>query len=73
MPKKGQKMPRWTERDVRYLTQHYANRPNLTLAIFLDRPVRAVVSKAHHLGLKKSDEYLSRMGRANVRQRKDRQ
>jgi hypothetical protein len=28
--------------------------------------VKSVVSKAHHLGLKKSDDRLREMGRANV-------
>jgi hypothetical protein len=60
------RMPRWTSEQVSHLRDHYADTPNLTLALELGRSVKSVVSKAHHLGLHKSEARLASMGRENV-------
>lgn len=60
------RMPRWREEELELLRQEYPVQSNLDLARKLGRSVKSVVSKAHHLGLKKSDERLRTMGRENV-------
>jgi len=59
-------MPRWKEEELDILRRDYPVESNLELARRLGRSVKSVVSKAHHLGLKKSSERLRRMGRENV-------
>ena len=60
------RMPRWKSEELEFLRENYAVQPNLELAKQLGRSVKSVVSKAHHLGLKKSDDRLREMGRENV-------
>ena len=60
------KMPRWTQEELDLLKREYATQSNLEIAQRLGRSVKSVVSKAHHLGLKKSTERLRDMGRENV-------
>jgi hypothetical protein len=59
-------MPRWREEELETLKRDYPVLSNLEIARALGRSVKSVVSKAHHLGLKKSSERLRRMGRENV-------
>jgi hypothetical protein len=60
------RMPRWREEELELLRRDYPVQSNLELARSLGRSVKSVVSKAHHLGLKKSTERLRTMGRENV-------
>lgn len=60
------RMPRWREEELEILRRDYPVQSNLDLARTLGRSVKSVVSKAHHLGLKKSTERLRIMGRENV-------
>jgi len=60
------RMPRWRSEELDRLRQDYPVQSNLELARSLGRSVKSVVSKAHHLGLKKSTERLRTMGRENV-------
>lgn len=60
------KMPRWTQQELELLKRDYSTKSNLDIARELGRSVKSVVSKAHHLGLKKSTERLRDMGRENV-------
>lgn len=60
------KMPRWSSEELDLLKREYPTRSNLEIAQNLGRSVKSVVSKAHHLGLKKSTERLRDMGRENV-------
>jgi hypothetical protein len=59
-------MPRWRNDELELLRRDYPVQSNLELARRLGRSVKSVVSKAHHLGLKKSSERLRSMGRENV-------
>ena len=60
------RMPRWRAEELAILARDYPVLPNLELARVLGRSVKSVVSKAHHLGLKKTEERLRTMGRENV-------
>lgn len=60
------RMPRWRNEELEILARDYPVLSNLELARSLGRSVKSVVSKAHHLGLKKSEERLRTMGRENV-------
>lgn len=60
------RMPRWSDQELDILRRLYPNTPNLELARRLNRSVKSVVSKAHHLDLKKDAERLREMGRENV-------
>ena len=64
-------MPRWSLDDIGVLREMYSGHSNLDIAKRLNRTVKSVVSKAHDLGLKKSEERLRVMGRENVRVRYD--
>lgn len=66
------RMPRWTAAELERLVELYPQTPNLEIAHQLQRSVKSVVSKAHHMGLKKADERLREMGRENVALRADR-
>lgn len=59
-------MPRWTKAEIRVLRERYADTSNVELARELKKSQKSVVSKAHHLGLKKSAERLAAMGSENV-------
>jgi len=67
------RMPRWSSEELAELRQLYPAMANLDLAHKLQRSVKSVVSKAHHLGLKKDEERLRAMGRENVALRYRRQ
>ena len=60
------RMPRWAAEELEALKRDYARRSNLEIARRLGRSVKSIVSKAHHLRLKKSFERLRDMGRKNV-------
>lgn len=62
-------MPRWSSDELQLLRTLYADHSNLEIAQRLDRSVKSVVSKAHHLGLRKDAERLREMGRQNVSRR----
>jgi len=60
------RMPRWSEDEIALLRELYPKHPNLDIAARLGRSVKSVVSKAHHMGLKKDIARLREMGRENV-------
>jgi len=60
------RMPRWRPEEIAILRESYPTQSNLELARRLHRSVKSVVSKAHHMNLKKSSERLREMGRENV-------
>ena len=60
------RMPRWSRPEEEVLRRLYALRPNLELARRLRRSIKSIVSKAHDLGLHKSEARLAEMGRENV-------
>jgi len=60
------RMPRWKDEELDFLRENHAVKPNLEIARRLGRSVKSVVSKAQHLGLKKSHDRLRAMGRENV-------
>lgn len=70
--KPATRMPRWSPDEIKQLAKLYAELPNLEVARRLGRSVKSVVSKAHELELRKSDERLRDMGRENVALREDR-
>jgi|FLOH01.1.fsa_nt_gi hypothetical protein len=63
------RMPRWRPEEIELLCKLYPNEDNLAIATRLKRTVKSVVSKAHDLKLKKSENRLREMGRENVRAR----
>jgi len=63
------KMPRWDAASVEKLKELYPTTSNRAIAQQLGRSVKSVVSKAHNLELKKSEERLRNMGRENVSKR----
>lgn len=66
---KGQPMPRWSVREVEYLVDNYAESSNLEIALALGRSTKSVVSKASHMGLKKSKARRRASGKENVAKR----
>lgn len=50
---------RWTESDIQYLKENYADVSNKDIAKVLERTIGAVFVRAQILGLKKSKDYLS--------------
>jgi DNA-binding CsgD family transcriptional regulator len=66
------RMPRWTDEELDMLVSLYPRVANLEIARELGRSVKSVVSKAHQMGLRKSDGRLRQMGRENVALRHDR-
>lgn len=60
------RMPRWSQQEIELLRELYPHRANLEIADRLGRSVKSVVSKAHHMGLKKDIARLREMGRQNV-------
>lgn len=51
---------RWSESDIQYLKENYADVPNKDIAKALERTIGAVFVRAQILGLKKSRDYLSK-------------
>jgi hypothetical protein len=64
--KEATRMPRWRPEELQLLQELYPGNSNLDIAQQLDRSVKSVVSKAHHLGLRKDSTRLREMGRQNV-------
>ena len=64
-PKQKTSMPRWSAESLRRLRELYPTESNFLIAKHLGRSVKSIVSKAHHLGLKKKVERLRQMGREN--------
>ena len=62
-------MPHWDAAEVKTLKRMYAMSSNLVIARELQRSIKSVVSKAHHLHLRKTPQRLREMGRENVRVR----
>jgi hypothetical protein len=60
------RMPRWDGGELELLRGLYPGTANIEIAEKLSRSVKSVVSKAHHMGLKKDAERLRTMGRENV-------
>lgn len=60
------RMPRWSDEELQLLAELYPKHSNLDIAQKLNRSVKSIVSKAHHIGLKKDLERLREMGRQNV-------
>lgn len=48
-------MPKWTEEEINYLKENYADMDNETLAKKLNRSKGAINTKSHYLGLNKED------------------
>lgn len=67
------RMPRWSRDELARLEELYPIASNLDIARELGRSVKSVVSKAHHLGLKKGKARLQQMGRQNVAIRYERE
>lgn len=63
-------MPRWTDAEIVRLKQLYPTRGAVEVARLMDRSVKSVMSKANRLGLGKTQERLTTMGRENVRFRR---
>ncbi len=66
------RMPRWSAEELARLVELYPGTANLEIAHLLGRSVKSIVSKAHHMGLRKGDDRLREMGRQNVSLRRDR-
>jgi hypothetical protein len=60
------RMPRWSQDELDYLRRNYPVASNIEIAQHLGRSVKSVISKAHYIGLKKTEERLREMGRENV-------
>ena len=60
------RMPRWSREELELLRDMYPSHPNLDIAQRLNRSVKSIVSKAHHIGLRKDAARLQEMGRENV-------
>jgi hypothetical protein len=60
------RMPRWSQDELAYLREHYPIASNIEIAQHLGRSVKSVISKAHYIGLKKTEQRLREMGRENV-------
>jgi hypothetical protein len=60
------RMPRWSTAELDTLRELYPSTSNLDIAQRLGRSVKSIVSKAHHVGLKKDLDRLREMGRQNV-------
>ena len=65
------RMPRWQVQELELLAELYPACSNLEIAKQLGRSVKSIVSKAHHMGLKKDLDRLREMGRQNVSLRYD--
>ena len=60
------RMPRWSPAEIEQLRELYPRLSNLEIAVQLGRSVKSIVSKAHHMELKKDKQRLQQMGRENV-------
>lgn len=62
-------MPRWTDDKIAVLREIYPNNSNVDVAKMLGKSSKSIMSKAHDLDIKKSAEFLAKMGRINVGKR----
>ena len=62
-------MPRWTQAEIEHLRLCYSDHDNQAIAKMLGRSVTSVANKAWQLGLAKSNEQLTKIGRLNVARR----
>lgn len=53
----------WTQKEIDFLVEHYANEYSANLAVTLQRPLRAIYGMANKLGLKKTKEFVAAAGR----------
>jgi glucan-binding YG repeat protein len=60
------KMPRWTKEQIEILKKLYKDNDNITVAKAVGKSVKAVVSKAFFLGLKKTKDQLTKTAKKNV-------
>lgn len=65
-PRKRSSMPRWTTAEVELLRELYPDEDNLTVARALGRSVTSVANKAYQLGIHKTAELLTTIGRSNI-------
>ena len=63
------RMPRWTLAEVEKLQALYPDHDNLAVARALGRSVTSVANKAFQLGIHKSAELLTNIGRSNIAHR----
>jgi hypothetical protein len=47
----------WTDKEIKYLLKHYANKEKKEMASYLNRPTTAVISKAYELGITRRTDY----------------
>lgn len=71
MPRKGDKMPRWTVEQLEYIRDNYTSLSNKELSCRTGKTVKAINTFAVRFGLRKSQERLAEMGRQNVSMRWD--
>jgi HNH endonuclease len=57
----GLNSAKWTEKQIELLHEHYANTRANDLKEFIGRSISSIYMKANAIGLKKSNEYLSKM------------
>ena len=65
-------MPRWTQAEIEHLRLCYSDHDNQEIANMLNmrgRSVTSIANKAWQLGLTKSNEQLTKVGRLNVARR----
>jgi hypothetical protein len=47
----------WTDKEIKYLLKHYANKEKKKIATHLNRPATAIISKAYELGITRRTDY----------------
>ena len=62
-------MPRWSQVEIKKLQDLYSNHGNQQIATILGRSITSIANKAWQLGLTKSSEQLTKIGRSNVARR----
>ena len=67
-PQRGS-MPRWSQAEIDKLQTLYSDHGNQQIAIILGRSITSIANKAWQLGLTKSSEQLTLIGRNNVARR----
>ena len=50
-------MRSWSEKEIKYLKDHYQNFRAEDIAQFLNRPVYSIYNMAYNFGLRKSEEF----------------
>lgn len=64
-----ERMPRWETEEIDRLRSLFPDASNEAIALLLNRTVKAIVAKAHQLGLRKHPTRLTAMGRENISKR----